>query len=51
MIKPTYTLWLISFDAINKLGQGFQVYLNNRYLDLKQKELILEYEYQSKRQQ
>lgn len=39
------------FDAINKLGQGFQVYLNNHYLDLKQKELILEYEYQSKRQQ
>ncbi len=39
------------FDAINKLGQGFQVYLNNQYLDLKQKELILEYEYQSKRQQ
>lgn len=38
------------FDAINKLGQGFQVYLNNKYLDLKQKELILEYEYQSKRQ-
>ena len=39
------------FDAINKLGQGFQVYLNTQYLDLKQKELILEYEYQSKRQQ
>jgi hypothetical protein len=39
------------FDAINKLGQGFQVYINNQYLDLKQKELILEYEYQSKRQQ
>jgi len=39
------------FDAINKLGQGFQVYLNSQYLDLKQKELILEYEYQSKRQQ
>ena len=39
------------FDAINKLGQGFQVYLNNQYLDLKRKELILEYEYQSKRQQ
>jgi hypothetical protein len=39
------------FDSINKLGQGFQVYLNNQYLDLKQKELILEYEYQSKRQQ
>lgn len=39
------------FDAINKLGQGFQVYLNNQYLDLKLKELTLEYEYQSKRQQ
>jgi HAMP domain-containing protein len=39
------------FDAINKLGQGFQVYLNNQYLDLKLKELILEFEYQSKRQQ
>lgn len=39
------------FDAINKLGQGFQVYLNSQYLDLKRKELILEYEYQSKRQQ
>jgi hypothetical protein len=39
------------FDAINKLGQGFQVYLNNQYLDLKQKELTLEHEYQSKRQQ
>jgi hypothetical protein len=39
------------FEAINKLGQGFQVYLNSQYLDLKRKELILEYEYQSKRQQ
>lgn len=39
------------FDTINKLGQGFQVYLNSQYLDLKRKELILEYEYQSKRQQ
>lgn len=39
------------FDAINKLGQGFQVYLNYQYLDLKKKELILEYEYQAKRQQ
>jgi hypothetical protein len=38
------------FEAINKLGTGFQVYLNNQYLDLKRKELILEYEYQSKRQ-
>lgn len=39
------------FDAINKLGGGFKVYLNEQYLDLKQKELILEHEYQSKRQQ
>lgn len=39
------------FDAINKLGEGFNVYLNNQYLDLKRKELILEHEYQSKRQQ
>lgn len=39
------------FDAINKLGQGFQVYLNSQYLDLKRKELFLEYEYQAKRQQ
>lgn len=39
------------FDAINKLGQGFQVTLNLQYLDLKLKELVLEYEYQSKRQQ
>lgn len=39
------------FDAINKLGQGFQVYLSSQYLDLKWKELILEYEYQSKKQQ
>lgn len=39
------------FDAINKLGQGFHVSLNNQYLDLKRKELILEYEFQSKKQQ
>lgn len=39
------------FDAINKLGQGFQVYLNNQYLDLKLKELILEHEYQTKKQE
>ncbi len=38
------------FDTINKLGQGFQVSLNSQYLGLKRKELILEYEYQSKRQ-
>ncbi|MFH1051687.1 MAG: DUF4041 domain-containing protein [bacterium] len=38
------------FEAINKLGQGFQVNLNNQYLELKQMELILEHEYQLKRQ-
>ncbi len=39
------------FDAINKLGEGFKVYLNPDYFKLKREELILEYEYQSKRQQ
>lgn len=39
------------FHAINKLGEGFNVYLNNEYLDLKQSELILEYEFQAKKQQ
>ena len=39
------------FDAINKLGQGFNVYISNQYLSLKLKELILEHEYQTKRQQ
>ena len=39
------------FDAINKLGEGFKVHLNNEYFDLKRKELILEHEYQTKRQQ
>jgi hypothetical protein len=38
------------FEAINKLGQGFHVHLNSEYLDLKIKELVLEYEYQDKRQ-
>ncbi|MBI1268045.1 MAG: DUF4041 domain-containing protein [Cryomorphaceae bacterium] len=38
------------FDALNKLGESFHVFLNDEYLDLKRKELILEYEYQSKRQ-
>ncbi|MFD2937862.1 DUF4041 domain-containing protein [Spirosoma flavum] len=39
------------FDSINKLGEGFKVYINRQYLDLKQKELILEHEYQLKKQQ
>lgn len=39
------------FDVINKLGGGFKVNLNIQYFDLKWKELILEHEYQTKRQQ
>jgi hypothetical protein len=38
------------FDAINKLGKGFHVHLNQEYLNLKINELLLEFEYQSKRQ-
>jgi hypothetical protein len=37
------------FNAVNKLGEGFNVFVNEQYLDLKVKELILEYEYQAKR--
>jgi hypothetical protein len=39
------------FETINKLGQGFQVYINEGYYQLKVQELVLEYEYQAKRQQ
>jgi hypothetical protein len=39
------------FDAINKLGEGFKIYLSSSYLDLKKRELALEYEYQAKKQQ
>lgn len=38
------------FEAINRLGEGFQVHLNSKYLELKEKKLILEYEYQAKKQ-
>lgn len=38
------------FDAINKLGKGFHVHLNQEYLNLKINELLLEFEYQTKRQ-
>lgn len=38
------------FNAINKLGEGFRVYINVDYLTLKERELILEYEFQAKRQ-
>ena len=37
--------------AINKLGEGFSVHIVPDYLELKQTELSLEYEYQLKRQQ
>lgn len=39
------------FDAINKLGEGFKVTINRTYLELKIKELTLEYEFQAKKQQ
>lgn len=39
-----------SFETINKLGESQTVYIQKEYLDLKIKELILEYEYQQKRQ-
>lgn len=38
------------FDTINKLGEGFNVYITKPYMELKQKELVLEHEYQLKRQ-
>ncbi|MBO4234047.1 DUF4041 domain-containing protein [Riemerella anatipestifer] len=40
-----------AFQSINQLGQSFKIHLSNSYLKLKQEELILEYEYQAKRQQ
>lgn len=40
-----------SYEDINKLGEGFKVSLNLSYLQLKGKELALEYEYQAKKQQ
>lgn len=39
------------FDAINKLGDGFKVTINQTYLGLKINELTLEYEFQAKKQQ
>jgi hypothetical protein len=34
-----------SYEDINKLGKGFKVSLNLSYLQLKEKELAIEYEY------
>lgn len=39
------------YTAINKLGEGFQVSISRDYFKLKEEELILEYEYQAKKQQ
>lgn len=39
------------FTSINSLGKGFHVSITKEYLNLKMKELILEYEYQSKKQE
>jgi hypothetical protein len=39
-----------SFETINKIGESQTVTIQTGYLDLKLKELILEYEYQLKRQ-
>lgn len=40
-----------SFETLNKLGESQAVFLQQDYLDLKIKELILEHEFQQKRQQ
>lgn len=40
-----------SFEAINKLGENSAVIIEHEYLDLKIEELLLEYEFQAKRQQ
>lgn len=39
------------YAAINKLGVGFHVSITPEYFTLKQNELILEYEYQAKKQE
>jgi hypothetical protein len=39
-----------SFETINKIGESQTVSIQREYLDLKIKELVLEYEYQQKRQ-
>ncbi|WP_226065517.1 DUF4041 domain-containing protein [Kaistella polysaccharea] len=39
-----------SYETLNKLGESSTVYLSNEYLELKLQEIILEYEFQVKRQ-
>lgn len=40
-----------SFETINKIGESQTVIIQKEYFDLKIQELVLEYEYQQKRQQ
>lgn len=39
------------FETINKLGSGFSVSINKQYFVLKEQQLILEYEFQAKKQE
>ncbi|AYO57605.1 chromosome partitioning protein ParA [Chryseobacterium sp. 6424] len=40
-----------AFESINKLGSGFNVFINKQYFTLKVQQLILEYEFQAKKQE
>lgn len=40
-----------SYETLNKLGEGSAVRISNEYLELKIKEITLEYEFQAKRQE
>lgn len=50
-INPMKDRILSIYKAVNQLGDGFKVSISPQYLELKQKELILEYEFQLKKQQ
>lgn len=39
------------FESINKIGEGFHIKINKKFLDLKVAELTLEYEYNLKKQE
>lgn len=41
---------LNSFESLNKLGMSQEIFIQDEFLKLKMSELILEYEYQSKKQ-
>lgn len=40
-----------AFDTINKLGSGFNVYIEKQFFTLKEQQLVLEYESQAKKQE